>query len=160
MGGLRRLGGSVLYMPGLLWVYDKVPYRGPKLGLSMYAALDGSPRIAKRCKVHIIVQIELTGLANQQYGKDCSVLFCTVLYYSGPGMWGASLVVNLLVGSPQPSARRACSMYPPSASLCLSSQPANSASQPASQLPGRNSACGYIGALVVILLVGMLLEWS
>ncbi len=93
-------------------------------------------------------------------------------------MWGASLVLNLLVGSPQPGARQACSIHAPLlcaslASLGLSgpqqasqapsqpaSQPANSASQPASQLPGRNSACGYIGALVVILLVGMLLEWS
>ena len=135
LGDSRRLGRSVLYMPGLLWVYDKVPYRGPKLGLSMYAALDGSPRIAKRCKVHIIVQIELTGLANQQYGKDCSVLFCTVLYYSGPGMWGASLVVNLLVGSPQPSARQACSIHAPllCASLGLSGPFWASASQPAPQ---------------------------
>ena len=104
-------------------------------------------------------------------------LVVNLLVGSLPGRKSGLLVVNLLVGSPQPSARQAWSVYPRSASLCLSgplwaflglskpasppaSQLANSASQPASQLPGRNSSCGYIGALVVILLVGMLQEWS
>ena len=84
-------------------------------------------------------------------------LVVNLLVGSLPGRKSGLLVVNLLVGSPQPSARQACSVYPRSASLCLSgplwaflglskpasppsqppSQPANSASQPASQLPGR-----------------------
>ena len=73
-------------------------------------------------------------------------------------MWGASLVVNLLVGSPQPSARQACSIHAPL--LCASLGPGMYCSVLfcsvlycsgpgtlvvnllAGSLPGRKSACG------------------